>query len=114
MEFKITGCIDCPLFDSTGAEYKQFCHHPQRPVGLDMFDIDNGWDAVEPTQEEIKNFTEAYLSGNMDTFYKMRDAASDKKRAVRVLEPVIEDDEKYNPVTPVWCPLKKELLSITY
>jgi hypothetical protein len=107
----VTGCRDCPLYDETGAEYGRYCHHPQRPLTVEVSDTSNNYASIEPTEKEIHDYIKEYLSGDDNVQELLKESRKDK-RYPNVEEPTIEKDEKYTPVTPDWCPLKKEPITI--
>lgn len=81
MEYKVTGCKDCPLYnDGKSYEFAHYCNHPSSPQDVSMF-------TAEPP---IK--TERHQEK-----FKEKDGY-DYYAAV--------------PITPDWCPLNKETITI--
>ena len=108
MVYKVTGCIDCPLFDYTGSEYGTYCHHPQRPFhwgsggkfsGLN--EIYNGLLIGEKERDRV----------NAEIEQKQKDWDNYKFEWVDELE--IEETGQHDPITPDWCPLNKESITIS-
>ena len=84
-EHAVTGCVDCPMFnDGQKYEYEATCKHPLAPP--QFFDRDN----QDAKMGDVKRI-EIGESGEYWTksFY-------------------------YFPITPDWCPLKKEPITIIF
>ena len=98
MEINVIGCIDCPLFDETGSEYGTYCHHPN-----------------------AKTIQRLYSSGRSvdlpfqlaDGLYRNETDAGTYSVSVKTDNAEIKDDENQNPITPKWCPLNTEPITIT-
>ncbi len=114
MQISISGCIDCPLFDKTGTEYHVYCHHPKRPLIVTVSDMANNHKQVEPTEKEKQDYISLYLTGgnNYDELEILRNKSWKHNRYPSVNEPEILNDEEYNPITPDWCPLNSEPITI--
>jgi len=114
----ITGCVNCPLYDGTGDEYELYCHHPDRPVDIKQYVGIVGRDNFikpELTQEEYNKYRAGYFNGSGSVFddrVQVVDGCTIGN--VYVFEPKIEGDKNYNPITPDWCPLKKESITIEF
>lgn len=94
MEQSVTGCKDCPYFLPEGAHYNFACGHPKSPVKYGIWD--NG------------NFIELPYQIVPDNLYQA-DGYSVSFRT----EPLeIKESKEFEPITPDWCPLNKEPITI--
>lgn len=115
MEVKVTGCIDCPLFDCTGDEYGEYCHHPKRKFSVDVHisNGDGGIKEIEVLENEYDLYDQEVKRLNRRT-REERKLEENKKpwKGIAIDNEPIEQDENYNPITPVWCPLHSEPITI--
>lgn len=114
MEHTVTGCIDCPLYDSAQGEYNRWCHHPDRPIRVLRYDGTPGvwnWPEAELPKEVFDTIRKENGFGLLDFLKKYE---NDNDVHLRIDEPGIEDDpeDHYSPITPDWCPLNKEPITI--
>jgi len=116
MECIVTGCIDCPLFDKTGSEYGTYCHHPKRVFEVEV--------SVMADEKKDGSRIKSILVLDSEKEYYVKElrrqnllSREDEKKepwmSIHIINEPIEDDEKYNPITPDWCPLKKESITIS-
>ena len=116
MEQIVTGCKDCPLFDCTGSEYGIFCHHPQRPAKILEYNGIAGiwqWPEANISNEEKEAITKQYrIDGESHIVRVKGESISYNPGDFIITEQEIEDDKNYDPITPDWCPLKKEPITI--
>lgn len=116
METKVTGCTDCPLFDATGMEYHVYCHHPKRKFDVE-FTVLN--DKGEHTKVPVLDSEKEYYDNEVKRWNLLSREDQDKEyiktgwNSISIQNEPIEDDENYNPITPDWCPLKLEPITIT-
>ena len=116
MEHIVTGCKDCPLFDDNGDEYGTYCHHPKRKFSVDV--------SVSGDEKIDGSCIKSILVSESE--YEYYDNEVQRRRllpieeeeklpwmAIHINNEPIEDDENYNPITPDWCPLNKESITIT-
>lgn len=103
MNITVAGCMGCPLYDTTGSEYGKYCHHPNRAFKIGIYN--NGI------------FTESKMTDDEKEAFK---AEYDKQNSATYNEFWLEDEpiesprnNNYEPVTPEWCPLKKEPITIS-
>lgn len=117
MNIKITGCIDCPLFDDNGNEYGTYCHHPKR-----LFDVEvsvTGDEKIDgscikdlPVKDSEKDYYDK--EAKRQNLLPFKELEKEPWMSIHIINEPIENDENYNPITPDWCPLKIEQLIITY
>lgn len=113
MNIKISGCVDCPLFDSTGSEYGIYCHHPKRPFDIEVSVSDNNGGIKNlPVLDNEKEYYEK--EAHRQRLLPIRELEKETWMAINISNEPIESDENYNPITPNWCPLKSEPLTIDY
>lgn len=92
MEHKITGCTDCPYYFSECSS--PCCLHPNRPVKYGIWN--NG------------RFIELPYQIAPDNLYQADGYSISLKT-----EPLeIKQDENFKPITPDWCPLNTEPITI--
>lgn len=116
MNVKVTGCKDCPLFNCTGSEYGIYCHHPERPVDVsewsgepaDFLDIELSAEKLEELRIKYRKDGEGwiYITTKLERY------PLPEKGDLRIKECPIYNNEDYNPITPNWCPLNKESITI--
>lgn len=105
MEYKVTGCIDCPLYDVTGTEYGMYCHHPNRSRLIGHYDNGEFYEH-ELSLEEREKIITAYDSDDKAWI-------ENEGEDIWVENAEIENDYNYDPITPDWCPLNSESITIT-
>lgn len=105
MEQIVTGCYDCPFFDSADGEFDRWCNHPKRVFNVFEKVVVNGRLEAKFCEGELKDMLIAkhfeereqnmiYLDGNNYIVSNMP----------------IKSEEKEN--APDWCPLNKEQITI--
>lgn len=116
MEQVVTGCLDCPLYDTTGTEYGIYCHHPKRPFEVNVHvtgdeKIDGSCikEILVLESEKEKYEMESHRRGLLS----QQDLEKEPWMSIRIINEPIDNDENYNPITPDWCPLNSEPLTIT-
>ena len=115
MNHKITGCADCPLFDSAKGEYGRWCNHPNRKVLVqERILVDSDKTASGKIYEMIPVDNEEkykYFSGLLLNSPENNIRVDDEGREYFIQnEPIINyPDVGYSPD---WCPLNSELLMI--
>lgn len=113
MDVLITGCIDCPLFDSTGSEYGVYCHHPKRPFDIEVSVSDNNGGIKNlPVLDNEKEYYEKECQ--RQRLLPIKELEKEEWMSIHIINEPIEDDGNYNPITPDWCPIKKEKIIIGY
>lgn len=98
MEYKIYGCSCCPLYYSEGEYGTSECRHPKVVAATPEFRTDHELSEEEKSYRENKIETKNF-SGRGH----------------------FKDDGRFShgtlnflPVTPIWCPLKKEKVTFIY
>jgi len=116
MELIVTGCVDCPFFDTTGSEYGVYCHHPKRKFSVDVCvsgdeKIDGSCVKRIPVLESEYEYydKEAHRRGLLSR----KELEKLPWVSIHINNEPIKDDENYNPITPDWCPLFIEPITIT-
>lgn len=114
----ITGCIDCPLFDNNGVEYGTYCHHPKRKFDVTFTSLDGDrnfvYTEIRDEQEKI-NYDNEVKRYNTLSWEEMENERKGKPwTSICISEEPIEDDENRKPITPDWCPLKIEAITISF
>jgi hypothetical protein len=116
MEQVVTCCGDCPLFDDNGAEYGTYCHHPKRMFIVERSvsgDVEKDGSCVK--QVEVKPEEYEYWDTEAKRLSLLPNEEVEKMpwQSIRIINEPIQNDENYNPITPDWCPLNKEPITIT-
>ncbi len=118
MEHKTKGCIDCPLFDTTGSEYGVYCHHPERPPKILEYNGISGitgWPEAKISDEERDAITKQYRVDGKTHIRRVKGNSIGYNPGDFVITEykINKDDKDYDPITPDWCPLNKEPITIT-
>lgn len=115
MEHIVEGCSTCPLFDSTGMGYGIYCHHPKRKFEVEVSvsgdeKIDGSCIKSLPILEGEKwDYEKEAQRRNL---LPIKEEEKLPWMAIHIINEPIEDDEDYNPITPDWCPLKQDPITI--
>jgi len=104
-KFETAGCKNCPLYDGTGSEYGIWCHHPKRPRLIGHYD--NGEFHEHNMEEDARNVIIYEYDKSSDTSTIQIEGES-----IWVENVPIEDDENNDPITPDWCPLHQQPITI--
>lgn len=67
---------------------------------------------IEPTEKEKNDYISNHLFGTFEELEELRRESWKSRRYPSANEPEIEDDAADNPITPDWCPLYKEPITI--
>lgn len=115
MERKVTGCIDCPLFDNAGSEYGVYCHHPKRKFTVEVSvsgdeKIDGSCIKSIPVSESEYEYYEN--EAHRRNILPKKEEEKLPWMSIDINNEPIEDDKNYNPITPDWCPLNSEPITI--
>lgn len=100
MEQIVKGCVDCPMWDCTGEEYEVYCHHPKVPVMIGTWN-----DGVFTENTEIIGNERGLLIKQIEE--------EGAKNPLWIENYRIQRDGKGEPITPDFCPLKKEPITIS-
>lgn len=115
MNCEVTGCVGCPLFDSTGSEYGTYCHHPKRPFSVTVAvrgdeKIDGSCIKHIEVLDSEKEFYEK--EAKRRSLLPRREKEKEPWMSIKIDNEPILDDDNFNPITPEWCPLNKEPITI--
>lgn len=117
MEHTVTACSDCPFYDSANGEYGAWCNHPHSPFDINVHvtgdeKIDGSCIKEVVVLESEKEYykKEAHRRSLLSTHDLEK---NETWMSIRIINTEIELDKNYNPITPDWCPLKKEPITIT-
>lgn len=101
MEHIVTGCVNCPFWDCTGEEYEVYCHHPKVPVMIGTWD-----NSVFTENTEI-------IGDERELLIKRLTDGEEKINDLWVENHPIQRDSGGEPITPDFCPLITEPITIT-
>lgn len=116
MKLEVTGCKDCPMYDKTGSEYRIWCHHPERPIKVERYSgVPAYFLETDLPKEQVERLRKSYRKNGERWVYDMsveREGTGPQKGDFLISECDIISDEKYEAITPDWCPLKHEPITI--
>lgn len=109
MEIKVTGCRDCRFYLSQADRYLSGCGHPNKPIKIGYYVSGRFYSFEEGvfTKEELKEIPILYKQQPTNTLHY-------KGHSIWVEGFPIEEDANFRPITPDWCPLKKESITISF
>ena len=96
MEITVTGCKDCPLYYS--GDGQEMCEHPNAMYEFGLW--------------ESGTFTKLPFEGP-EGLYRLETEKGTYSVSLAKRQPPINTDEDCNPVTPEWCPLNQESITIS-
>lgn len=115
MNTQVTGCRDCPFYDTTGDEYGVYCHHPKRKFDVEVsISSETGGIKDLPVLESEKDYyDEETKRYNRLSFEEMKWEEKNRPwRSIHIINEPIMTDQSCRPTTPDWCPLKQESIRV--
>ncbi|HEY6438306.1 MAG TPA: hypothetical protein VIY47_17090 [Ignavibacteriaceae bacterium] len=107
MEQIVTGCDNCPFYDSEFVRYHPGCRHISAPKIIGYYKgghfyhfPDGKW-----TEDDVLEILRLYPLQETATL-------DYKGESIWIEGLEIEENENYKPITPDWCPIQKEPITI--
>jgi len=115
MEYKVTGCIDCPLFDENGPEYGTYCHHPKRMFIVERSvsgDIEKDGSSIKDVEVKPEEYEYWDKEAKRISLLPYDEIEKMPWQSIAIINEPIKNDENSNPITPDWCPISNESITI--